>query len=126
MNGRADAIRTMLAHANFKYDDQRITSEEFALLRQRNGLPLGSMPVWEEDGYMVCQSSAILRMLGIRCGYYSEDPMICWAIDSLIDFHEGLQADFARYISPALKGEDLNEDASEWFHSYWSNVISVC
>ena len=90
MNGRADAIRTMLAHANFKYDDQRITSEEFALLRQRNGLPLGSMPVWEEDGYMVCQSSAILRMLGIRCGYYSEDPMICWAIDSLIDFHEGL------------------------------------
>ena len=36
------------------------------------------MPVWQEDGFMMCQSSAIMRMLGIRLGYYTEDPIQAW------------------------------------------------
>ena len=48
------------------------------------------MPVWEEDGFKLAQSSAIMRMLGIRHGYYSDDPLTCWAIDSLVDFMEDL------------------------------------
>ncbi len=33
------------------------------------------MPVWEEDGYKMVQSNSILRMLGIRYGYYTTDPI---------------------------------------------------
>ena len=46
------------------------------------------MPVYIEDGFKMCQSSAILRMLGIRHGYYSDDYLTCWRIDSLVDFME--------------------------------------
>ena len=74
------------------------------MLKQNGSLPLGSMPVWEEDGFKMCQSSAILRMLGIRLGYYSDDPMICFAIDSIVDFMEGLQPKFAGYLLPVTQG----------------------
>ena len=60
------------------------------------------MPVWEEDGFKMCQSSAILRMLGIRNGYYSQDPMTCWAIDSLVDFAEDMQAKHLMMYAPLL------------------------
>ena len=76
MGGRAESIRGLLGHAQVDYEDVRLTGQPWKDLQPT--LPFGSMPVWEEDGFKMCQSSAILRMLGIRHGYYSEDPMICW------------------------------------------------
>ena len=83
------------------------------------------MPVWEEDGVKYVQSSSILRMLGVRLGYYSEDPMTCWAIDSIVDFVEDLQPKYAGYIFPVTTGAQLSEDASEWFSGYWDKVIPI-
>ena len=54
------------------------------------------MPVWEEDGKVYPQSNAILRMLALRLGYYSEDHAICWEIDSMMDFCEDI---FGKYMS---------------------------
>ena len=88
VDGRAAGIRMLLAHSNTQYEDARQSFPAFGQLKQSGFLPLGSMPVWEEDGFKMCQSSAILRMLGIRHGYYSDDPMTCWAIDSIVDFME--------------------------------------
>ena len=88
VEGRACGIRMMLSHANFQYEDARQTMPQFGQLKSSGALPLGSMPVWEEDGFKMCQSSAILRMLGIRLGYYTEHPMTAWCIDSLVDFME--------------------------------------
>ena len=76
LGGRAEAIRAMLAHANYQYEDDRQSIEQFSNLKQNGLLPLGSLPVWEEDGFKMVQSSSILRRLGIRLGYYSEDPFI--------------------------------------------------
>jgi len=76
--GRAEGIRMMLAHANFQYEDARTEMSTFGELKASGFFPLGSMPVWEEDGFKMCQSSAIIRMLGIRLGYYHDDPMTCW------------------------------------------------
>ena len=90
LGGRAEGIRALLGHANYKYDDARQDFASFAQLKQVGKLPLGSMPVWEEDGFIMCQSSSILRMLGIRLGYYSDDPMVCFQIDSIVDFCESL------------------------------------
>jgi len=90
VGGRSEGIRAMLAHAGHQYDDDRKSFEEFGELKASGALPLGSMPVWEEDGVQICQSGAILRMLGIRLGYYSEDSQTCWAIDSIVDFCEDL------------------------------------
>ena len=62
--------------------------------------PLGGLPDWEEDGTVMPQSNAILRMLAIRLGYYSEDPMTCWQIDSMMDFCEDLFGKFATFYAP--------------------------
>ena len=83
------------------------------------------MPVWEEDGVKYAQSSSILRMLGVRLGYYSEDPMTCWAIDSIVDFVEDLQPKYVGYLFPAITGGAVSEDASTWFADYWDKVIPV-
>ena len=84
------------------------------------------MPVWNEDGFTMCQSSAILRMLGMRYGYYSEDAMECWAIDSMVDFAEGLLPKCNGWIFPAVTGGEIDlskEDA--WFANYWDVLIPV-
>ena len=89
-------------------------------------LPFGSMPVWNEDGFCMCQSSAILRMLGIRLGYYPEDPMTAWRVDSLVDFMEDNLGKCNGWIFPAATGGQVDmtkEDA--WFADYWDKVIPV-
>ena len=74
--GRAEGIRAMLAHASFKFEDNRVTGEQFGAMK--SSLPLGSLPIWEEDGFTIVQSSAILRSLGVRLGYYTEDATQAW------------------------------------------------
>ena len=64
-------------------------------------------------------------MVGIRCGYYSEDPMTCWAIDSLVDFCEDHTNKFAGYLFPATKNQPISENAGDWLSDYWEKVLNV-
>jgi len=126
LGGRAVGIRTMLGHAGFEYDDARQSFEQFGALKGSGFLPLGSMPVWEEDGVKYVQSSSILRMLGIRLGYYSEDPMTCWAIDSIVDFCEDLQPKFASWLLPVTQGGAVDPaGAKKWLSDYWGKLIPI-
>ena len=59
---------------------------------------MGSLPIWEEDSFTVCQAGAILRVLAIRLGYYSEDPMIAYNVDSLVDYAGDLHSKHADYL----------------------------
>ena len=71
LGARGELIRAICYLAKHEYDDHRV---EFADLGElKPNLPLGSLPVWEEDGVQFCQSNAILRMLGIRFDMYSKD-----------------------------------------------------
>ena len=124
--GRAEGIRAMLGHANFDYEDTRLTVEEFGAKKAEGFLPLGSAPVWEEDGEVYCQSSCILRFLGIRLGYYSDDPMKIWAIDSIVDFMEDNQGNYAGYLAPVLGGAQVEESGgSAWLSGFWDKVIPI-
>ena len=83
--------------------------------------PLGSVPVWEEDGRMIPVTNVILRVLGIRLGYYSEDPMTMWAIDSLCDWMEDKADDFYDYLMPIMMGGEMKEEGSDrWIEVYWN------
>ena len=84
--GRAESIRIMLAHANFAYNDNRFAAEDWPTMQATT--PMGGVPLWEEDGYTMCQTNSILRQLGIRLGYYPEDPDLAYNADSLCDFIE--------------------------------------
>ena len=126
VEGRACSIRLMLSHANFQYEDCRMPFEEFGQKKAQGYFPLGSMPIWEEDGFKMCQSSAILRMMAIRTGYYSDDPMTCWAIDSLVDFAEDMQGKHGYIYDPLLAQQPFDESrADQWFETFWNKVIPV-
>ena len=89
---------------------------------------MGGMPLWEEDGFVVCQSNSVLRMLGIRYGYYTEDPMIAYNIDSLCDFMEDIITKFAPFLFPAMNGKEVGTgsvDKETHMTVFWDKSIGV-
>ena len=76
--GRAEPIRMLCALKNITFTDERVTQEDFGKRKGTGEFPMGSMPVWKEDGMTYFQGSTILRMLGMRTGMYSADPAIAW------------------------------------------------
>ena len=64
---------------------------------------------------VLCQSSAILRALGIRFGYYSTDPKVMWEIDSLLDF---MEEGYPQAVGMGFKAmnniEPTEEDMEKW------------
>ena len=125
VGGRAEGIRALLAHANVDYEDERITAAQFGPVKDQS--PLGAVPVWEEDGFKMPQSSAILRMLGIRYGYYTDDPNTAWAIDSLVDFAESNQPKFGGFVyQSAANNKPMDEsDADGWIERSWGTTVPV-
>merc|ERR1711994_134350 len=55
--GRAEISRLILAHAGVKFDDIRLTGEDFAKVKPL--LPYGSMPILEYKGEVICESMAL-------------------------------------------------------------------
>merc|ERR1712053_2756 len=54
--GRAEISRLILKHAGVKFDDIRLTGEDFAKVKPI--LPYGSMPVLEYKGEVLCETIA--------------------------------------------------------------------
>merc|ERR1711962_338773 len=53
--GRAEISRLILKHAGVKFDDIRLTGEDFAKVKPI--LPYGSMPILEYKGEVLCDSA---------------------------------------------------------------------
>ena len=71
LGGRAACIRMLLAHAKVDFEDCRVTGQVWADLKASGKCPNGQVPILEDEGRTYCQSTAILRYLGIKLGYYS-------------------------------------------------------
>ena len=126
LGGRAEGIRSMLAHANFDYEDCRLTLEQFGAMKAQGAFPLGSAPIWEEDGMVVAQSCTILRGLGIRLGYYAEDSETCWCIDSIVDFIEDRVNGISKYSAPMLGGKPCDASILDhWLNRLWKSMLVV-
>jgi glutathione S-transferase len=71
--GRGDTARLIFAAGKVKYEDHRISGQDFAPMKPE--LPFGSLPVLHVDGEPVAQSVAIFRYAGRLGGLYpSKDP----------------------------------------------------
>ena len=88
IHGRAEPIRMLLSHAGVSFEDIEVTPEIFARLTQDDCLEFEQLPMLElPTGERLCQTKAILRMLGTVYGYYKieERPDLAWQIDSIVD-----------------------------------------
>ena len=121
LGGRCEAIRALLDHAGVQYED--VAVEDPTPLKESGYSPMGGMPLWDQDGFVMCQSNAILRRVGIEHGYYTEDAMMAFAIDSLCDLQEDIIGWFIQYIFPMLSGGAPGDE--EKFLNFWKKQSSV-
>ncbi len=64
-------------------------------------------------------------MLGIRYGYYTEDPLKAHAIDSICDYVESMMPPLQAYMNPCMKGEAPSTDCEDVLNNYWKKYVSV-
>ena len=124
VGGRGEAIRALCAHANFDYEDNRVSRDEFQPLKESGYSPMGGVPIWDEDGFVMCQGNSIMRMLGIRLGYYTSDPQQAYEIDSLMDYAEDIQTKFGQFLFPVYFGKPPG-DEQVFLENFWDKHITV-
>ena len=103
-SGRGESIRMAATIGGLKFIDERLSQEQFAAKKAAGEFPLGSVPVWIEDGEKYCQSNTVLRLVGQRTGMYSADPMTAWAIDSVLEAVEDNMKNYGPYLMNQIFG----------------------
>ena len=97
LQGRAQAIRFMLAHKGVAFEDKRLTFEEWGPMKAAGTYGDCQLPVWvSDDGSYRNQSTAILKSLAMEHGLYPTDAATLyeceWALDTFGDvFKSGSQ-----------------------------------
>eukprot|EP00026_Physarum_polycephalum_P017997 Phypoly_transcript_19418.p2 GENE.Phypoly_transcript_19418~~Phypoly_transcript_19418.p2 ORF type:complete len:222 (-),score=32.16 Phypoly_transcript_19418:25-690(-) len=112
IRGLAEPIRLLLEDAGVKYEDIRIPTPEWHAGKKNDyanmgPCPFGQIPVLEDNGFAMTQSSAIIRYLAKAHGYYGGDAKIQYICDAVDD---GVNKDWRRpYVEIAYP-----DDASQY------------
>ena len=111
--GRAESIRMCCYLGGLDFEDDRIPLDVFPSRKATGEFPLGSVPVWIEDGEKFCTSNTILRMVGMRTGMYTTVPETAWMIDSSLEAVEDVYNNVAPYIIALMSGGEIPQDAKD-------------
>ncbi|KAM3725966.1 Glutathione S-transferase [Dirofilaria immitis] len=95
--GRAEVIRLLFAQANVRYEDIRITREEWSTLKPKT--PYGHVPLLNVNDRTLAESHAIEKYLARKFGLLGEDEWEAAKIDEII-----------------LNLEDLMRKLLPWIH----------
>ncbi|EYC01084.1 hypothetical protein Y032_0110g150 [Ancylostoma ceylanicum] len=94
--GRAECARQLFALADQKYEDVRLTHEEFPKIKPN--MPFGQLPVLDEDGKQLAQSNAINRYLARKFGFAGKTPFEEAVVDSLADQYTDYSFEIKPYV----------------------------
>ncbi|KAK0395159.1 hypothetical protein QR680_001146 [Steinernema hermaphroditum] len=83
MRGMGEVIRLLFALADVPYEDQRLSREEWELLKPET--LFGQLPILVVDGKMLPQSYAIYRYLSNEFGYAGKSAYERALVDSIAD-----------------------------------------
>ncbi|KAL6736816.1 hypothetical protein Aduo_007123 [Ancylostoma duodenale] len=98
--GRAECARQLFALADQKYEDVRVTHEEFP--KMKPNMPFGQLPVLYVDGKELAQSNAINRYLARKFGFAGKTPFEEAVVDSLADQYVDYSFEIKPYVYTAL------------------------
>ena len=105
---RAEIARIPLYISNTKFEDKRITSEEFSYIKE-NGkmtdgtiIPFSQLPVLIIDGQSIAQTGAIARICGKISGFYPESLVEAGKVDQIID----TATDINMLMRPSMREQD--------------------
>jgi len=86
LTGKGELIRVILAYAGVKFEDERISFEEFAAMKQDTSkLPYGQLPVLHYNGVLMAQSLSIARFLATEYGLAGRNNLERAQIDEIVD-----------------------------------------
>jgi glutathione S-transferase len=109
MKGLAEPIRQVLNYANIKFEDCRLSSEEFA--KSKESFKFKQMPVMTVNGEKFAQSKALLRYVGrLTRTYPSRDKKNALVVDEWLELHSEFIAGMVCFLYPSKYGLDSLTD----------------
>lgn len=82
--GRAEVIRLILSSQNEKFDDERVTMEQWASMKPKT--KYGQLPLLKlENGVEMNESGATIRYLARKANLYGKDEWEMYLIDRAAD-----------------------------------------
>ena len=105
--GRVEALKTLLAHAGVDYEFIPIPQQDWPA----NKAKFGSLPAVEfaSDGRIFNQAQSLMRLFGMKYGYYPLDIQEQYEVDMLSDFFNEIFNDLA---GPALAPDEATKNAA--------------
>ena len=123
VQGRAQAIRYMLASKNVAFEDQRITGAEWGPMKAAKTYGDAQLPIYiRDDGTWLNQSVAILKTLAMEHGYAPADAKALyeneWFYSTLVDTMEKP----ARY---AIMKDDASAEEKQGVIGILDNIMNA-
>ena len=91
LHGRAEPIRLLCAHKKIEHEDVKFSFEEWGA-KKGSGEFTGQLPQWHNDGEILNQSNAILKMLAHEHGLMPKCPMSTYRAERLAESWNDFQA----------------------------------
>ncbi|GAB1864926.1 glutathione transferase [Camponotus japonicus] len=116
--GKGEPIRYLLSQSGIKFEDVRITYEDWPKLK--SSMPMQQVPILEIDGKVYHQSKAISRFIAKKGNLYGSNELEAMEIDATVDSIEDIRQIVGAYYrekDPALK-EKLKEVTFEKLSFY--------
>ncbi|KAK9302920.1 hypothetical protein QLX08_005192 [Tetragonisca angustula] len=95
ITGLAEPIRYILHQSGIKFEDRRLTFEEWP--QYKNDMPLGQVPVLEIDGKPHPQSRAVCRLLARQNNLAGSSNEESYKIDAVVDTIDDLRQAISQY-----------------------------
>jgi len=94
--GRAEPARFLFAQAGIKFEDNRVTHQDWPSLKSKT--PMGQLPVLEVDGKQLTQSITIIRFLAREFGLAGDTTFDQAQADMYVDGFSDMYSKFTPYI----------------------------
>src|ERR1700688_1607062 len=109
--GRGEPARLALHFGRVPYEDERISTKDWAQIRDRT--PFQALPILEVDGKVVAQSNSINRYVGKLAGLYPKDDWQALLCDEVMDAAEDIGTQIGNTIDlPADAKKKAREELS--------------
>jgi len=115
MRGRAETARLLLVYTGTKYDDIKISVEQWPAMKEK--MPMGQMPVLDIDGKQLCQSTAIARYIAREHGLAGKNNWDMARADMLVDGIFDMWGHLVPVYMPKLQGD------KKLYEENWSKFV---
>ncbi|XP_018358304.1 PREDICTED: uncharacterized protein LOC108758047 [Trachymyrmex cornetzi] len=116
--GIGEPIRFLLSHCGIKFEDIRITFDEWP--KYKPNMPMGQVPVLEIDGKQYHQSKAIGRFIAKKGNLYGSDDFEAMEIDAVVDSIDDIRHAMGHYYmeqNPTFKAKLKEIVFQKLYHS---------